>query len=241
MALLAALVGVAALLYSSVGHGGGSGYLAAMALFGLAPSVMKPSALAMNVLVALVVTIRFRRAGYFEGRLLWPFAIGSIPAAFVGGYLTLAPEVYRTVLGALLLVAATRMATKSSGRPDGEVRPPHFALGLLIGAAIGFASGITGIGGGIFLSPIILLAGWAGLRQTAAVSAPFILLNSLAGLAGVWTAVRHLPPFVPLLAVVAVAGGLVGSGLGARYLSTRTLRLLLAIALAIAGAKLVLT
>lgn len=239
MALLCGLVFFVALLYSSVGHAGASGYLAAMALFGVAPSVMKPAALALNILVAGIGVYQFGVAKTIRGSLLWPFALASVPFAFLGGAISLPGSGYQVLLGAVLLIAALRLA--ASVPPRETVRPlPRTGVVLALGATIGFVAGLTGVGGGIFLSPLLLLGAWANARDTAGVSVAFILMNSIAGLLGHLSVVRDLPPLVPLLAVCAMAGGTIGSGLGARQFSFRTLRYLLAVVLAAAGFKLIL-
>lgn len=237
LTLLCALVLGAAVLYSSVGHAGASGYLAAMALFGVAPPVMKPAALAMNVLVAAIATARFRAAGHFRAALFWPFAAGSIPLAFVGGYIRLPLGSYQLLVAALLIGSALWMAWARRA-VEGVIRPPATAVAAALGAAIGLLSGLTGVGGGIFLSPLLLFAGWAGQRETAAASAPFILVNSVAGLLGHVAGVRSLPAEVGLLALVAASGGALGSWFGATRLPPRALRVVLAVVLALAGVKL---
>ena len=240
--LLAALIGIAALLYSSVGHAGASGYLAAMALFGLAPEVMKPTALVLNLLVATVGTIRFARAGHFSWQLFWPFAVLSIPCAYLGGMQKLPVTTYKIVLGCVLLFAAWRMACHAVKRPDEKstARPVNLLLALVLGAGLGFLSGLTGVGGGIFLSPLLLLFGWASVRQTAGVSVVFILVNSAAGLLGHWRSVQSVPPEIVWWAPAALLGGLIGSELGSRRLAPMTMRRLLALVLLIAGIKLIL-
>lgn len=237
LALLAALVLAAAVLYSSVGHAGASGYLAAMALFGVAPGITKPAALAMNILVASAGTWRFARAGLVPWPLLGPLALGSVPAAFLGGLITLPTRVHRVVLGAVLLVAAARLLWSfESERPP--TRPPAAPWLLLIGAFIGLVAGLTGVGGGIFLSPLLLLAGWEQMRRTAGASVTFILANSVAGLLGFVTAGHAIPREAVLLAPVALLGGLYGSWLGARRLPPDALRRLLGLVLIVAGLKL---
>jgi uncharacterized membrane protein YfcA len=235
---LAALILVVAFLYSSVGHAGASGYLAAMALMGLAPDVMKPTALALNILVATIGSIQFARAGHFSWRLFWPFAIASIPAAFLGGRIHIPAQYYKALIGAVLVFSAIRLAV---GIPKSEpgTRPPPLPLAITTGALLGFFSGLTGTGGGIFLSPLILLCGWADPKKTAGVSAVFILVNSISGILGLFSAAGKLPPAVPLWAVAAVAGGLAGSYLGARRFSSPTLRRMLALVLVVAGLKLI--
>lgn len=237
VALLAALVLVAATLYSSVGHAGASGYLAAMALIGMAPEVMRPTALAINVLVAAIGTWRFARAGLVPGGLVLPLCLGSVPAAWLGGWLSLPGTAYRALLGLVLLASAVRLWWP--GHPLAALRTPPARLWLaVIGIALGLLAGLTGVGGGIFLSPLLILAGWADLRHTAGASALFILANSASGLLGQVTAGHGVPGAVVVLAPVAMAGGLLGSWLGASRLSTAALRRVLGLVLAIAGAKL---
>ena len=240
LAGLAALILVAAGLYSMVGHAGASGYLAAMAIYGLAPAVMKPSALVLNLLVATIATVQFARAGHFAWDRFWPFALTSIPFAFLGGALAIPDVAYRRVVGVVLVYAAWRLFFFSSARaPGAERKPVPRLLALPIGAGIGFLSGLVGVGGGIFLSPLLLLAGWADARTTAGVSAAFILVNSAAGLLGHVTSVRLLPPGMAGLGAAAVAGGLLGSTLGSRRLAPPMLRRLLAVVLVVAAVKLI--
>lgn len=240
--VLAVAILLMAALYSSVGHAGASGYLAAMALVGLAPAVMKPTALTLNILVATIATVRFYRAGYFSWRIFLPFALSSIPFAFLGGRLILPNQIYLRVVGVVLLFASYRLwahASKSQ-TDDIEVKAVPIYLAVLIGAGIGLLSGITGVGGGIFLSPLLLLAGWAATRQASGVAAAFILVNSIAGLAGHLTNVRNLPDAIYLWGIAAVVGGVIGTELGRRRLAAKTLRRLLAVVLIIAGVKMML-
>lgn len=237
--LLAVLIFIAALMYSSVGHAGASGYLAAMALFGLAPAVMKPTALVLNLVVATVGTIRFARAGHFAWNVFWPFALTSIPCAFLGGALKLPVSAYKLVLGGVLLFAAWRMAFNVSSEA-GRQKPIPLAPALLLGAALGLLSGLTGVGGGIFLSPLLLLLGWADVRKTAGVSVAFILVNSAAGLLGHLASVKNVPHEIVLWAPAALFGGLIGSELGSRRLAPLTMRRLLAVVLVVAGVKMLL-
>jgi uncharacterized membrane protein YfcA len=235
-----------AALYSSVGHGGASGYLAAMALFSIAPAVMKPTSLTLNILVATIATVRFYQAGYFSWRVLLPFALTSVPFAFLGGMLTLPSTIYQRVVGAVLLFAAYRLwMSFAKVQAQTEVKSVPIPLALMLGAAIGLLSGLTGVGGGIFLSPLVLLAGWAETRQMSGVAAAFILVNSLAGLAGLWlkgnlASMQMLPGSIYVWGAAAVVGGLVGSELGRRRLATTTLRRVLAVVLVVAGVKLML-
>jgi hypothetical protein len=237
---LTALILLAALLYSSVGHAGASGYLAAMALFGVAPAVMKPTALALNILVALIATARFYRAGAFSWRLFWPLALTSTPCAYLGGLLTLPGHWYKVLVGFVLLFAAWR-SFKSAAQPTGDSRPVAMPPLLAVGAGLGLLSGLTGVGGGIFLSPLLLLMRWSDARTVAGVSAAFILLNSIAGLLGVMTNAPTLPTALPLWAVAAMAGGFIGAGYGSKRLGNATLRRLLALVLVIAGIKMIAT
>ncbi len=153
LVIIAALIFVVALMYSTVGHAGASGYLAAMALFGIAPIVMKPTALVLNIMVAIIGTIRFHRAGFFSWRLFWPFAITSIPASFIGGGLSLPVPIYKSIVGLVLLYSAVRLFFSARLADQKQTRPAPIANALIIGAAIGLISGLTGVGGGIFLSP----------------------------------------------------------------------------------------
>src|SRR5688572_21576280 len=177
------LLPLVAFLYASVGHGGASGYLALMAIFAFVPDFMRPAALLLNVAVSLIAFIQYYRQGHFDWRLFWPFAIASIPAAFLGGLIDVEEDVYKKVLGVLLILSVIRLLDFRI-RPQKEKAYPPVVVALGIGAAIGFLSGLIGIGGGIILSPIILLLHWADMKKTAAVSALFIFVNSIAGLAG---------------------------------------------------------
>ena len=240
--LLAILFLVVGALYASVGHAGASGYLAVMALMGVAPESMRSTALAVNVVVATIAFSHYASAGHFSWRFLLPFAIASMPAAFIGGAISLPAEWLRLSIGAVLAFSAIRMGWTSL-RPAAarrEARDPALAAKLLAGAAIGFAAGLTGTGGGIFLSPLILLCGWAEPRRTAATASLFILVNSLSGLGGLvqagWTPPIDLWP----LAIAAATGGFAGAFLGSRRATPRTLNLLLAAVLAVAAAKLLI-
>ena len=197
--LLAVAFLVAALLYSSVGHAGASGYLAAMAFLGVATPVMRPTALVLNLLVASIATIRFARAGFFTWSLFWPFALGSIPLAFVGGAITLSGHWYRTLVGLVLWLAAVRLLLDWRVRRD-RTQAPARPVAIGCGAGVGLLAGLTGTGGGIFLSPILLFMGWAETRETGGIAAAFILVNSAAGLAGNPASVQHLPAQLPFWA-----------------------------------------
>jgi uncharacterized membrane protein YfcA len=239
-ALLAILIFVAALLYSSVGHGGASGYLAAMALMGVAPAVMKPAALALNILVASVAFAKFYRSGAFSWTLLWPFILASVPFAWLGGWIILPTQFYKPLVGCVLIYTAWysfRSAKRSESVP---ISTPLIFLRLFVGAVLGFLSGLTGVGGGIFLSPLLLVLGWAPIKVISGVSAAFILVNSIAGLLGVMQSPITLPPALPWWAVAAVAGGLIGAEYGSRRFGNPVIKKLLALVLAIAGVKMIL-
>ena len=238
--LLAVMMLAVASLYSSVGQAGASGYLAAMALMNVEPSVMRPTALALNVIVACVATYKFRQTGSVSWRSLWPFAVCSVPAAFVGGRILLPGPYYRPVVAAALLFAACVLAFAKRDPESATVRKPRVAQAMVAGTAIGFASGLTGVGGGIFLSPLLLFMGWAGPREASGLSAVFILVNSASALAGVLAAGETLSPAVPLWAGAAVTGGYLGAHFGSRHLGEVALRRLLAIVLVVAGLRLAL-
>lgn len=236
IAALAGLIAVAAVLYASVGHGGASAYLAALALFGVPAAVMKPAALVMNLGVAGVGTLRFASASLVPWRLLVPLCAGSVPAAYAGGLIHMPTRAHQLLLGVVLLFAAFRLAMRYR---TAELRPaPSTPLLLVVGLGFGFIAGLTGVGGGIFLSPLLILARWEDPRRTAGASSVFILVNSAAGLAGHLSAGGGVPSAAAPLTAVALAGGLLGSWLGAKRLVPMTLRRLLAAVLVIAGAKL---
>ena len=228
----------AAVLYGMVGHAGASAYLAAMALLGVAPDVMKPTALVLNIAVAIVVTVRFARAGFVQPMALVPFLLGSVPLAFLGGAIHLPPSVYKPLVGAVLLVAAGRFGLMRGQPEEFPLRAP-FALAVLSGAALGLLAGLTGTGGGIFLTPLLIAAGWAGTRFAAGSSALFILANSASGLAGAIGSAAELPAAIPLWLAAVAVGGLVGSELGSRRLPAIGVRRALGGVLLIAGLKLV--
>jgi uncharacterized membrane protein YfcA len=239
LAFLLVAIGIVAFLYSSVGHAGASGYIAVMALLGLAPATIRPTALVLNILVASIGSVQFWRAGHFRWRLFWPFALLSIPAAYLGGYLQLPAAILKILLGLVLLFSAARLLFRRND-PQ-KVQSPSPPAAISVGGIIGLLSGLTGTGGGIFLTPTLLFFHWARIREAAAVSALFILVNSIAGLVGYFTANRSLPSLGLVLAGAAVIGGAVGSYLGSRHFAVRTISLVLAIVLVIAGTKLIFT
>jgi uncharacterized membrane protein YfcA len=239
--ILAALFFGAAVLYSSVGHAGASAYLAAMALVGVSPLVARPTALALNILVASLVLARFWRGGHVSARALVPFLIGSIPFAFIGGAIQLPTTIYKPLLGAVLIVAGAQFARTARQISESELSETRVPLvwGIMAGAAIGLLSGLTGTGGGIFLTPLLLLAGWSATRPASGISAGFILANSISGLAGNAASVGSLPPELPFWAAAVLLGALIGSELGSRRAPTTRLRQALALVLVIAGLKLI--
>jgi uncharacterized protein len=240
--VLAAGMLVAAFVYASVGHGGASAYLAAMALAGIAPAEMRPIALALNIVVSSLATWKFWRAGHFNWRLFWPFAAVSIPFAYLGGALTLPGQAYKILVGLVLVYAGWQLwKSFRAGEEMREVRAPAVPLAMAIGAGMGLLSGLTGVGGGIFLSPLLLMLGWAGTKQTSAVAAPFILVNSAAGLAAGFAAgTAALPASTLWLAIAVLAGGWLGAEYGSRRFTNPVVRRFLAVVLVVAGAKMVL-
>jgi uncharacterized membrane protein YfcA len=234
--LLAGGIFAIAVLYSSVGHAGASGYIAVMSLLGMAPAVIRPTALSLNILVASIATWQFARAGHFRWRLFWPFAVLAVPFAFLGGSLSLPNDSFKLIVGLVLVYSAVHLTLQLSADRQERQAPLLFALGT--GAGIGLLSGLTGTGGGIFLTPLLLLMGWARPKSAAAVSALFILLNSIAGLLGNFSSTQALPSFVLPLLVAAAAGGALGSHLGSRKFQPILIKRFLAFVLLIAGLKL---
>lgn len=268
------LISVVAALYSSVGHGGASGYLAVLSLLGFAPAVMASTALLLNILVAALSSIAYIRAGHFSWRLIAPFLIGSVPAAFIGGLLKLPPGVYYLLLAVTLFLAATRLLASAPSAGDRsttgptpcntdksmddryslrcgtveqqsastqrELQPPKAGIGIASGAAIGLLSGMVGIGGGIFLTPLLVLMRWSASKAASAASAVFIVVNSIAALIGRSTSNQLELSINPLFVLAAFAGGAAGSYFGANKFSEVTLRRVLSAVLVIAAIKLIL-
>jgi uncharacterized membrane protein YfcA len=230
----------AAALYASVGHAGASAYLAVMALAGMPQAQMRPTALVLNVVVATIGTVLYARQGCFSWRALWPFLIGSVPLAMLGGSMALPDRAFKLAIAGMLVVAAGRLAVQRAV-PTVEPRPPPITLAVGVGMAIGLLAGLTGTGGGIFLTPVLLWGGWADSRRAAGVSSAFILANSLAGLAGGAPDLTGLSPALPLWIGAVVAGGTAGAWMGSRKLTGAAFRRLLAVVLCIAAGKMVLT
>jgi len=235
--LIILAVFVVAVLYSSVGHGGASGYLAVMAFVAVAPNVTRPTALLLNVFVASIATFQFYRVKHFDWKVFLPFAATSIPFAFVGGMIQLPTNIYKTILGAVLILAAIRLAINLKN--ENAPQKPKIWLALIIGAGIGLLSGLVGVGGGIFLTPILLLMNWTETKKAAGISAMFILVNSISGLLGNYAQVFELPATVWFWIAAAAVGGIIGSTLGSQRFNSLTLRRVLAIVLLIAGVKLI--
>lgn len=227
-----------AFLYSAVGHAGASGYIAVMTLFSLAPAEIKPTALALNILVASIGSWQFWRAGHFSWRLFWPFAVLSFPMAYLGGYLNLPTHIFKVLVGVILLFSAIRFVMPQTAETEPHLPSKSVAIG--VGAFLGLLSGLTGTGGGIFLTPILLLMHWATTKKAAAVSALFILVNSTSGLLGNISATNSIPSFALPLGIAVIIGGAMGSYLGSNKLQPLTIKRLLAVILVIAGLKLIL-
>ncbi|NII28533.1 sulfite exporter TauE/SafE family protein [Pseudoflavitalea sp. X16] len=229
-----------AFLYASVGHGGASGYLALMALFGVAPAVMKPTALVLNLFVSAVSFIQFYRARHFKKEICWPLIVASIPMAYIGGRITLDADIYKKILGVVLLISVVRFLMPGS-TAAGKLRPANRTWLFIIGGLIGLLSGMIGIGGGIILSPILLLLRWADVKQSAALSAVFIFVNSLAGLLGQLSKSVSFTPSMYAYVGIALVGGLAGAYFGAKHFKNSVLKYILAGVLLLAVFKLIFT
>jgi uncharacterized protein len=241
LALVCVAIFIIALLYSSVGHAGASGYIAVLTLFSFGPSIIKPTVLLLNILVASIATFQFWRAGHFSWRLFWPFAALSVPCAFLGGYLLIPAHTFKLIVGIVLLISALRLFWANKLADTRPVNPASLAVSLPVGAGIGFLSGITSTGGGIFLTPLLLFFRWAKTKPAAATSALFVLVNSISGLLGYFSNRQSLPSFAWPLAIAVILGGSIGSQIGSRHLPSRIIYICLACVLTIAGLKLILT
>ena len=239
-ALVVGLFLLAALLYSSVGHAGASGYLAVMALVGIAPNIMKPIALALNILVAIIATVKFYRAGSFSWRIFIPLVITSIPLAYLGGRLLLPEQYYKPLVGVILLFAAWRLIITARNGSDYEIQKPSIPGLVILGGVLGLLSGLTGVGGGIFLSPILVFFRWAPIKVISGIAAGFILVNSVSGILGVLTTNTQVHHDLPLLAIVVIIGGFIGAEYGSKHLGNKSIQRLLALVLLIAGIKMIL-
>lgn len=236
---IALLMGIAAALYSSVGHGGASAYLAIMALFSVVPETMRPTALALNLVVSALAFVRFAATGQINWRLLGAFAATAVPAAYIGGGISLPADIYRPLVGVVLLASAGRLFWQPERLAVRPVKSPALAIILPTGAVLGLLAGLTGTGGGIFLSPLIILFGWEGARKTSGIAAAFIFLNSAAGMLGNLASINDLPPALPFLIGAVAIGALAGSWLGVARLPRVRLLQGLGIVLVIAGLKLI--
>ncbi|MGH1386932.1 sulfite exporter TauE/SafE family protein [Kordia sp.] len=230
---------VISFLYASVGHGGASGYLALMALFSFAPEVMKPTALLLNLFVAGIAFYHYYKEGYFNRKLFLSFAITSIPMAFIGGMIIIDASIYKKILALLLIFAILKMLNVF-GNEKSKVKDIKIWQGLLVGAIIGFFSGLIGIGGGIILSPVILVLHWGKMKEAAAVSALFIWVNSAAGLIGQLSSGASLPNEAFIFVVFALIGGFLGGYYGSKKFNNKSLRYMLAFVLILASFKLFL-
>jgi uncharacterized membrane protein YfcA len=240
--LLAIALLVVAMMYAAVGQAGASGYIAVMGVAGFGPLAMKTTALALNLVVAGIGSALFLKAGRLSWRTVWPFAVLGFPFSFLGGAVELPEEVYFPIVGFVLILSAIQMlraAISSPARDLERVRPAPVAGGLVAGAVIGFLSGITGTGGGVFLAPVLLGMKWGTVRQTAATTAVYNLMNSVAALVGAHAAWDHIPADLPKWIVAVGVGGALGAWVGSRLLSDRILRIVLGILLLVSGGKLV--
>jgi len=228
---------IVAFMYAAVGHGGASGYLALMALFSFAPEAMKPTALLLNLFVAAISFFHFYRKGFFKFRLFIAFAIGSIPLSFLGGMIQVDTQIYKITLGVLLIFSILKMLNVF-GKESEKLKPVKWSQGILIGGLIGFFSGLIGIGGGIILSPVILLMSWGKMKEAAAVSALFIWVNSASGMVGQLTKGVEFDPYSWLYVLLALIGGYLGGLVGSTKMKNNSLRYLLAFVLIMASIKL---
>jgi len=235
--LISAAVFMAAFLFALAGHTGASAYLAIFGLAGMTTDEIKPTVLALNVFVASVAMYKFARAGHFSWRLIWPFIVTSIPFSFLGGLITLPTPVYRILVAVVLVYASFRMLFDMPSKKETSQEFPPIWLSLLLGAGIGFTGGLIGMGGGILLSPLLLLTNWAGPQMTAGTIAVFVLVNSISGLLGHWSVSMHLPPQLPIWGAVALVGGWIGAEIGSRRLSANFLRRMLGLILLVSGLR----
>ena len=245
LVLLSTLLFAGAALYASVGQAGATAFIAAMGIVGMPASAMRPTALALNIMAATVSTWRFHKAGHVAWRELLPLGLASVPCAFIGGAIPLPDSIYKPAVGVVLLIAAMllfRRVVARNATSANVIRSGPMKLVLLAGGGIGLLSGLTATGGGVFLSPLLILFGWMTPRQTAGLSAPFILLNSVAGLLGSAALTpQALPPLFPVYAAATLAGTFLGATIGIRYLPTNWIIVVLGVILTMSGMKLVLS
>lgn len=237
--LLAVLLLIISILYSLVGHGGGSGYIAIMGLLGVLPTVIKPTALILNIIVSGIAFLHFYKAKHFSWGLFWPFVLGSIPLAFIGGSVLLPHTFYKWLVGAMLVFSAIRLLLPTR-KGNHDVKPPSVLVSIVWGMGIGLLSGLIGVGGGIFLSPLMLFLGWAKLKQISAVSAAFVFVNSVSGLFGHISSVNEVPSYIFIFGLVVIIGGFVGSKLGSAKLPDWRIKKVLGVVLLIGGLKMLL-
>jgi hypothetical protein len=225
-----------AVLYTSVGHAGSSAYIAVMTLFNLPTTVIRPTALTLNIAVSAYASVRYIRNNFFDQKLFFVLSLGAIPAAFVGGYIKVPSEIYKLIVGVLLILSGLRFIFLAASR-DREIKPVNYLLAILMGASIGFLAGITGTGGGIFLSPLIIWLGWNHVKQASGTVAAFIFVNSVAGLLGNFKSTSELPDTLPLFLGAVIIGALIGTRLGISRFSTVGVKRALGVVLIIAGLK----
>ena len=233
------LLSIIAFLYGSVGHGGATGYLALMAIFNFSPIFMKPTALLLNIIVASIAFIQFWRAGFFNKKLFYPFAIASIPASFFGGLIEVDTLFYKKILAVFLILAIVKMLPLTK-KKTAQLKKLPLGLGIIIGLSIGFFSGLIGIGGGIILSPIILIFNWGKVKEAAAVSALFIWVNSLAGISGQFIKGFELTSNIFIMIATVIIASFLGSYLGSKKINSKNLNYFLSLVLFIASIKLFL-
>jgi uncharacterized membrane protein YfcA len=236
---ISGLLFLVAILYSSVGHAGASGYLAVMGLVGISAEIMRPTALALNIVVAVIATYKFYRSGSFSWRLFLPLIIMSIPMAYIGGRLELPEPIYKPLVGMILLFSAWRLIYQARNGSSYDVKKPPLLFLLLTGAGLGFLSGLTGVGGGIFLSPLLLLFKWAPIKVISGVAAGFVLVNSISGSLGVSSTLTQFHPTLPIWLLVVLLGGFIGAEYGSKRLGNTAIQRLLAIVLIIGGIKMI--
>lgn len=240
MLAMTALLFLGAVLYTSVGHAGSSIYVAIMAFIGLEAATIKPTALVLNILVSSFTSYRFIKAKLVDFTLLVPLLIGAIPMAFIGGSIDLPTSLYKSIIGVLLLISGVTFLLRGSSAQVREISSPPIALAVAVGAAVGFTAGITGTGGGIFLSPIALLLSWSAIKKISGTAAVFILCNSISGLLGHISSVSEVPAEVLIYAIAVLAGAVIGTQFGIAKLTNQGVKRALGIVLLIAGLKLAL-